>query len=641
MQAMADGLAGHEHDFYVYVSNSRWLYASGEGGTDYSNLNEALPYWFNGIVPLAYSLDDPRLKSQVHDVATTVLDLQSEDGWIGPESPAERNFWARTPFFLGLTQLVEANSTWEAPVLEGLRKFMNLTNSMLHDNSFGFTQCASDVDCRWGQVRVADLIISIQWILEKYPSNQDSILWDNMQMFYNQTQFKWDAWYSPASFPQIITDPTPSNPSFPYLHGVNVGQGLKASAVIRRFNHNESLVETSMDAVNWTLTYHGAPSGTILADEIERDLEPYMGSELCTAVETGYSLAYLYQALGLNYYADRAERVILNALPVMLTEDKWAHQYMDQPNGPWTNITSTSNSPSVFTTSNFGIATTFGMEPQYPCCTVNHGQGYPKFLTHSWAAVGDSGIAHTLLSPSIVRAPVANGLVTVECKTEYPLGNTFTYTVTSNTSFYLYIRVPSWYIPEQSSLTINGISSSLDPDPSTGMHKLVLSSGDSTITYTPGVKIRTEARSNGSLSVYVGNLLYALDVGSANTSSLPHPYYNATGPGLDSLPFPQLRDYYIYNTSAWNVAVDPTSFEHHTTTDGSTPYIRVQGCQIAWGLYLDVTPDSVPFNPECIGQKSSYKLVPYGTTKVHMSELPVVDLANTPSPRSQFTVQDE
>ncbi len=392
-----------------------------------------------------------------------------------------------------------------------------------------------------------------------------------------------------------------------------------------------------MTAVNWTFMYHGAPSGTILGDEIQRDLAPYMGSELCTAVETGYSLAYMYHALGTNYYADRAELVIYNAMPVMMTGDMWAHQYLDQPNGPWALINAKDydhpHGPFLFTTAHSGAATTFGLEPQYPCCTVNHPQGYPKFVTHSWGYVGHSGLAHVLLGPSRVDTHLA----TIECDTAYPFDHILRYNITSRKGFDFYIRVPAWYEPSTSSVTINNSPSSLQPDAETGMHKIHIPSGQTTMTYTLGATVRTEPRANNTVAIYYGSLLYALDVGSTNTSSHPHAYNDARGAGFDDLPFSQVRDYYIQNTTAWNVAIDPSTLEYHGVEDsaklptplfdyGAPPnYMTVQGCQIAWGLYLG-SPDLVPEDRTCLGESEAFRLIPYGSAKVHMSELPVVKL---------------
>ncbi|TFK65288.1 hypothetical protein BDN72DRAFT_824765 [Pluteus cervinus] len=641
MQTMANGLAGHEADFYAYVATSRWLQPSGSGGgNEYSNLNEGLPYWFNGLVPLAYGLNDPRLKAQVQSAANTVLSFQAADGWIGPEVGSDRNMWARTPLLLGFIQLAEADSNWTGRIVQSMRSFMSITHSMLSNGGQGFTNCGSGFDCSWGQARYHDLIVSMQWLLENHPDAQgDSVIWDNMGMLHVQTHFRWDAWYTNGVYMQVVSDPTTGNPSFPFLHGVNVGQGLKHPAVIRRFTHNDSLIQTAHDAVSWTFTYHGSPSGSILADEIQRDAAPYMGSELCTAVETAYSLAYLYHALGDNDFADRAERTIFNALPVMLTGDHWAHQYMDQPNAPWTNNSGGGNinGPGVFTTSSIGWATTYSMETFYPCCVVNHPQGWPKFLSNSWATYGNTGLVHALLSPSTVTTNINGGKVTVECSTAYPFMGNLTYSAVAASAFDLYVRVPSWSVSSTSSITVNGAQTSLTPDPTTGLFKISLTPGISIFTLSIGAKVRTEPRSNGAVSVYVGNVLYSLDLSPISTAStFPHHWFDGNGAEMTDLPFPQLREYYFQGNGNWAVAIDPSTLTYNPPSSSpQTPFVPgtdagsvfVQGCPINWGLYLGATPDRVPTNPSCVGGRTTYRMVPYGQAKVHMSELPVVRLA--------------
>lgn len=99
LKLQAAGLAGNIYDFYPVVNQSVWL----GGNAEYSQLNEGAPYWYNGIVPLAYVLDDDRLKVQANQFLDYVLDHQQDDGWLGPETTnSTRVIWARSLLLQGM-----------------------------------------------------------------------------------------------------------------------------------------------------------------------------------------------------------------------------------------------------------------------------------------------------------------------------------------------------------------------------------------------------------------------------------------------------------------------------------------------------------------------------------------------------------
>lgn len=636
LQTEANGLAGHQHDFYRYVADSSWT----GGSMEYSALNEGLPYWFNGLVPLAYSLDDDRLKSQVQQVADKVLSMQASDGWIGPEKGGARNFWGRMPFFLGLMNLADADPTYTDKVVGALNKFYPLMHSMMVNNYTGYKpnpgDSLSEGDTTWGRVRYQDMLISLYWMYENHAGNLSQVLLDNMNFLQNGS-LTWNAWYTSGQYIQQNLWDVPGDastvggPLYQWEHGVNIGQGLKAPAVDRRLNHNESLVQTAQDAVDWTFQYHGAASGTILADERIDGLEPFSGSELCTAVEAAYSLSYLYQALGVNAYADRAELAIFNAMPAMLTGDWWAHQYMEQPNQPYAKTLN----KAPFSTSGT-VAQSFGLEPQYPCCLVNHPQGLPKFLMATYVQNGDNGVAHALLSPASVKTKLSSGAVAIDCTTDYPFGDTLSYKVQSDGPFTFSIRIPAW-AASSSSASVNGASSSPVSPGSNGLHDFNLPGGASSVQLNLVRSITTEPRANDTVAVHHGPLLYALHISSSNTSSAPHSYSDASAT-VAGAPA-QALDYQITNTSAWNYAVDPKSFSFNAggampsgpvfAPDAPPMSIAARGCKIDWPLFMDSVPSWVPSGSarKCVGPVENVTLVPYGSAKVHMAELPTLDLS--------------
>ena len=217
MLLSASGLAGNEYTFYDFVHDSSWL----GGSTEYSTLNEGFPYWFNGLVPLAYSLDDATLKAQVDDAVTYVILHQQADGWLGPETDSStRDIWGRYPLFLGLTQLLEANTTYAPTVVPAMYKYIDVMYSLLQ-NGTAFTQV-------WGQARYADMIMSLQWLFENYPRNNSAILFDSMNMLM-QHGLDWAGYFTQSNYlfadlDTINIDTTTAD--FGFVHGVNAGQGM-------------------------------------------------------------------------------------------------------------------------------------------------------------------------------------------------------------------------------------------------------------------------------------------------------------------------------------------------------------------------------------------------------------------------------
>ena len=649
---MSDGLAGHEYEFYHIVKHSPWL----GGYSEYSILHEGLPYWFNGLVPLAYGLDDTRLKLQVQDVSDFVINHQQADGWLGPEAVGDRDIWGRFPFFLGLCQLVEAEPTRGPKIIPAMYKFISLMHSMLIDH-IGFDEI-------WGRVRFPDMIISLQWLYEFYPEGNEQLLLETMYLLRFQG-YDWPGFWTNESFLfddlDTIQPPiTAQSPLFPFTHGVNAAQGLKAGAVVYRFTKNEALLQNNRDGVNWTFTYHGDPAGSLIGDEREAGINANRGTELCTTVEMMYSMSYLYQMLGDNYFADRCELAAFNALPVSITSDHWARQYLALASEPYAQVL---RGPNPFwNVGPHGII--YGLETNYPCCTVNMPQGLPKFLAAMFVRVGENGLGHALLAPANVSTTTAfNTSVDITCDTNYPFSPILRYNVTASAPFTLYLRVPSWYVWENSSIELNnnGFQYPLERNQNTGVTPVALSAGTTSITYTLGGAIRVEPRANSTVAIYHGSLLYALDVGQSvtalatslynvsytnNITTNTHfPYNTSSRPPIP----PTVHDFAITNTRPWNIAIDTSTLTFHTalnsTNDNATAlpnplfdyqaapsYITAKGCEIAWPLYKGLpAPLPAPANGTmfrtCTSNVTDVVLRPYGTLKVHMAELPLVDLS--------------
>jgi len=113
LQIQADGLSGHLDEFWSDVGpNSAWLGGTGEAW-------ERGPYFLDGLVPLAYLLDDVKLKTKVQKWVDWTLTHQGADGSIGPVT--NQDWWPRIIMLKALTQYQEA--TGDDRVIPFMRRY--------------------------------------------------------------------------------------------------------------------------------------------------------------------------------------------------------------------------------------------------------------------------------------------------------------------------------------------------------------------------------------------------------------------------------------------------------------------------------------------------------------------------------------
>ncbi|KAF9062646.1 hypothetical protein BDP27DRAFT_1385106 [Rhodocollybia butyracea] len=570
LMVQTNGLAGHEHEFYHYVSQTDWT----GGNSYYSSLEEGK---FNAMVPNGILANNTAIIQKTQEFLDYVLSHQDSTGWMGPEvnTTKPRYLWGRYPFMFGAIQMVEYNPDLTDQVVTALHKFVAVANTMLHNGE--------GVEA-WTQTRWEDFVMTLQWLYDFHPNGNEALLLDTMlQLKY--TGVPWEKVFESQYFPTTATDHL-QNP-LGFWHGVNMAEGLKALPATYRFTHNQSDLDRASEGWDLLFQYHGRPSGIYAADEYLAGLEAVRGG------------SYLYQVSGDPKYVDRVERIAYNALPATLTGDFWSRQYLQQQN----QIGAQNMTPNPFV--NDGpYSNVFGLEPNYPCCTVNHPQGWPKFITNAFVTSADqASIVQVYLGPFKTSTTLAGGNpVTVTVNTIYPFSD-------------------SWVV--NGTISINS-GSPTPVSPTNGLQAVQAKAGTTVFTLNLPAEITTESRPHGSIAVHRGPLHYAFDIPRSSKVLTQ----NAQQPLAKDLEFDA--------TAAWQYAIDPTTlkFVNKPPASGTLPSpvfdsglpplsMTVTACPITWPEAGKTFAASPPTKPACTGAHTTITLTPYGATKLRIGEFPV------------------
>ncbi len=471
------GLTGHLEEIWPDVGpTSAWLGGSGEDW-------ERGPYYCDGLVPLAYLLQDEALIAKARRWMDAVLSSQRDDGQFGPRT--NDDWWPRMVMLKALAQYQEA--TGDARVIPFMTRYCRYQRDTLPSRPLR----------DWGQMRGADNVLTVGWLYER---TGDAVLLELADLILAQT-FDWGACLGdlPAPARERVT-------AFAHqTHVVNVAMGLKAPALRYRRDGDPAHLR-AVDA-GWAalMRYHGQVEGIFSGDEWLAGTDPAQGVELCAVVELMFTLEQLVRVYGAGRFADRLETLAYNALPATITADMRARQYDQQPNQVLCTV-----APRNWT-QNDDTANTFGLEPHFGCCTANMHQGWPKFVQSLWMATPDGGLAAIAYGPCIVRARVAGDAdVTIEETTEYPFEERVRFTIHADRpiAFPLLLRVPAWC--RNPTLRLNGRESAVgSAEEGFVTVQRAWAEGD-TIELALPMPVRAVDRPGGAIGIAMGPLIFGL-----------------------------------------------------------------------------------------------------------------------------------
>lgn len=603
LRIQADGLSGHLDEFWPDIMDSRWIGGNREGW-------ERMPYWLDGVIPLSVLLHDEALFSRARRYIDAILAQQQPDGWICPVSEEDRihyDIWAA--FLIGKVLVVWHDATGDAriqPAVAGLLRSIDLH----------IDRCTL---FNWGQARWFECLIPLLWLYERQPEEWLVDLAKKLQC----QGFDWIAFF--RQWP--MAKPHPQGRWSQMNHVVNQAMMLKMPALLTRLFPQESSMADATMMLSQLDQWHGNAAGMFNGDECLAGTSPAAGTELCAVAETMYSLQWLQTQSDDAHWGDRLEEIAFNAWPATFDPSMWAHQYVQQVN----QVQAVPVEDNIYHT-NGPDANTFGLEPEFGCCTANLSQGWPKLIQSAYYRCED-GIDIALWLPSRLDTHLNGAPVSLCVDTGYPFRENISLKVenTQRARFILRLRIPAW--AEGTTLEHDGCALPCMPG---HYAKIIIDSAQTDILLRLPQKARFESRPSGLTCLKSGPLLYALAIEErwtqVNQRKLHREYPHC--------------DYWVTPESRWNYGVlcgQQVTFHQHTM-DGivfspqEAPVDALLDCRpVDWPLEHGVasaSPGTIP-----LGEVEKVRFIPYGCTCLRIGEFPLIEECAEPPEASTLIDQ--
>ncbi len=403
-------------------------------------------YWFDGLVRLAWQLDDPELKAYARKRLDTLLDRMHPNAitfihWMDRRDPAH------------MEEVAAHNEAW-----------IGWASAILGRAVAGYYRASGDPralqalnwafnDVRFFEYGNGKPVPSAAW--ETYQLGHDEKVGTALDAWCRKgpdtaISPAWRYLFPPAEADVEFRPFTQAKRDWRKQHGVLACEtaisGLRAS-FWRTGNPvwRENILKWS----DYLRANALQPYGVLVADESWGYTGPDRGTETCTVTASIRLNIEMLALLGQGAFGDRVERAFFNAAAACTTADFKKHLYVQTPNRTAVKERGDFTCPA---------SARFYLVKQWPlCCTAALTRSIPDFVQHLWMATPDGGLAATLYAPNTLTTQVNGVATTIRTVTDYPFGEVIRLEVAPEqpVEFPLYVRIPAWC--GQPVVKVNGV----------------------------------------------------------------------------------------------------------------------------------------------------------------------------------------
>lgn len=395
-------------------------------------------YWFEGLVRLAWELDDADLKAYAKQRLEPLLERMNPKAiafvyWMDRTDPKQMEEIERANhgFIVGASgrttraMLAYWEATGDERALRALKWCLDDPRFYFFGNPITLPAAGCDTWRYCGDEKLAAAIDNF-FATKPYPER-----WPAMRY---GLPVKPEAIHMRA---RMDSDPN-HNWEWRLQHGVLCFESMLSWVKGTLWTGDGKYLANVRSWLDFQEKHTRQPHGVTVADEQFGWAGPDRGTETCTVAGDILLYATLAGVTGEGRFADHVERSFFNAGAACVSRDFMRHVYFQSPNRV--------EAHGKFHAGPGGQGGIFKTKHWPLCCTAALTRILPGYVQWMWMKPAEGGLAAILYAPNTLETELDGTTVRIETTTDYPFNETLEMSVKTGKpiTFPLKLRVPEW-----------------------------------------------------------------------------------------------------------------------------------------------------------------------------------------------------